>query len=445
MNKHKLLEWALRDAQEIEDDFICPIPDTELDDVLFELHNRRPVKELPSLPKDPEAMIRVLRNHFKNNVSLVSLVLNHHFPDQFLFYHVSKLEPEIFEALDFFAEIVPEFTFPFSRIGKKGIERYLQFNESILAFARAKWPELKFPQARLMALLYAGFAKVFLRRSDYNRYWIMATGPDYFWALDQSDKVDGWSGRKEMKVGDLVFMYRMAPRKAITDLYRVQSDPFFDPWAPWDGFWVDLQRICIIDDIPFSEMRQDLVFSQWSTVRKQFTGTVTELVPHNIYNRLLTKIAKDKKETHHLTPEPLARSGRSGEFASEADFEKDIIVPLLKRWHFRFRAQYPCRFQFGSQVHRGYVDFYVSDKQGDLTLFENKLRIINDHDLERAMEQAKSYALMLGLPSCVVASPEGVWVYRLVRNQASLEQHLSADELRERDQEIRTLLLKLRS
>jgi hypothetical protein len=66
-----------------------------------------------------------------------------------------------------------------------------------------------------------------------------------------------------------------------------------------------------------------------------------------------------------------------------------MIVPLLKHWGLKYQAQHPCLFRIGSQYHSGKVDFYVSDAAGPLTLFENKLRIINDKELRPAVDQAK--------------------------------------------------------
>jgi|SRR5215208_494134 hypothetical protein len=63
---------------------------------------------------------------------------------------------------------------------------------------------------------------------------------------------------------------------------------------------------------------------------------------------------------------------------------------------------------------------------------------------EDGVVEGKSYALMLGLPSFVAASPEGLWIYSLDRNQESLEMQLSPDELEERDEEVHNTLLKWR-
>ena len=162
-------------------------------------------------------MIPVLREYFKDNVTFISAVLNHYFPKQYFFYRVSKLEEEIFEGIQFFSEIVPEFdTLRFPRVGRTGFSRYLKLNEALLKFARRHWPKLT--QTRLAYFLYQGLGDLFLEKSDHNRYWVAAAGDDYFWALDSEDEID-WSSRKEMNPGDLVFMYRKAPRSAITDIY----------------------------------------------------------------------------------------------------------------------------------------------------------------------------------------------------------------------------------
>jgi hypothetical protein len=79
-----------------------------------------------------------------------------------------------------------------------------------------------------------------------------------------------------------------------------------------------------------------------------------------------------------------------------------------------------------------------------LTLFEDKLRIANDEVLDLVMRQAKSYALMLGLPSFAVAAPEGLWIYSLVRNIETLQAHFLPDELTGQDEQARSLLVRLR-
>jgi len=404
-------------------------------------------------------MIPILRKHFKDNVTFISAMLHHYFPKQYFFYRVSKLEKEIFKGLEFFKEVVPEFAgLRFPGVSRTGFDRYLKLNEALLNFARGCWPGHGTPQRRLMYFLYEGLGRLFMERSDHSPYWVAAAGEEYFWALDSEDEIS-WSSRKEMQPGDLVFMYRKDPRKAITDIYRVKSEPYFTPWGGWWGFDADMTKVCAIEGITFADMRKDEVLGKWGTVKKFFVGVVAEPVPSIIYNGLLKKVPETLRKKHHLefakvvkpeSPEPPPGLTQlptvawdfSGQFPTEAKFEEEVIIRLLKKhWSFKYTGQYTCPFRIGSQDHQGEVDFLVSDKEGPLTLFEDKLHILNDKELNLAVAQAKSYALLLGLPSFIVASPEGMWVYALDRNQERLQ--LSADE-GNREEEIKNLLLRLR-
>jgi hypothetical protein len=86
-----------------------------------------------------------------------------------------------------------------------------------------------------------------------------------------------------------------------------------------------------------------------------------------------------------------------------------VVEPLLRGWGFHFTQQAQCRFLFGVNEHCGRIDLLVRNARGSITLGESKLRILNDDDLARATNQAKSYALMEGLARFIVAAPEGFW------------------------------------
>lgn len=447
MNKYQILEWLMIDTEENADQIYHAEDNDHIDltDLLLDLNNGRPISLPEKLPKTPAKMIPALKRHFKDNVTRISLVLNRYFPEQYLFYHVSPLEQEIFAGLEFFSDIVPEFAaLRFQRVGRTGFNRYEILNNALLAFSKIYWPELKKPQSYVSYFLYEGLGRLFSESDEYPRYWVMASTVENFEALDEQDTVE-WSGRKDMKTGDLVFMYRASPRSAITGLFRVTGDPVFDPWTGWGGFWIEMKRVCSLPDIPFATMKADSILSTWSSIRKHFNGTVTEPVPPAVYNRLLDFIPKEVKVEHQLVPEPvIAGAQPSGQFVSEAEFEAVKIAPMLQQWNFKIKAQYPCRVRVGGQLHTGWVDFLVSDDRGQLTLFENKLRIINPKDLERAVEQAKSYALHLSLPSFVVAAPEGFWVYAIEKNHACLVETYPTSEKVDFDK-MKQQLLSLRS
>jgi hypothetical protein len=228
----------------------------------------------------------------------------------------------------------------------------------------------------------------------------------------------------------------------------------------WGGFDAYLTKVCAIEDIPFADMRKDDILGKWGVVKKFFVGVVAEPVPPAIYNRLLEKIPSAIREKHKLKfakiltaegktptlsqPPTLTTSHLSGQFPSEEKFEEERIIPLLRRWRLQYKRQHFCPFRIGSQDLFGRVDFYVSDKAGLLTVFEDKLWITNDNDLKPAVAQAKSYALLLGSPSFVVASPERMWLYSLDRNHETLYPQLPGADLNQQEEEFRSLLLRLR-
>lgn len=140
MNESMVLDWLLQDAEKNGDRHYRQ--GIKLEEALRELNNRQENPLPASLPKSPEKMVPVLREHFKDKVTFISLVLSHHFPEKYLFYRVSRLEEEIFEGLQFFSEIVPEFAIlRFSRIGKTAFNRYTRLNEALFEFARTCWPK----------------------------------------------------------------------------------------------------------------------------------------------------------------------------------------------------------------------------------------------------------------------------------------------------------------
>ena len=94
MNERAVLGWILEDAERNEDHYKeAGGAEGEPYDVLLEdLRNLAGEgAEPPSpLPAASEEAVPLLRSHFKDNVTLISRVLNHLFPEQYLFYRARK-------------------------------------------------------------------------------------------------------------------------------------------------------------------------------------------------------------------------------------------------------------------------------------------------------------------------------------------------------------------
>jgi hypothetical protein len=453
MNAEVVLKWLIEDANKNAERFYnVDVWQRDLNDLISEINSRRNI----SLPNaiiskymvDEEEIISILNDKYKNNISNISLILNYIYPEQYLFYRVSILENEIFAGFKFLSEIYDKFQFSFSRIGhnKDSFANYLILNKALFAFASKAWPNIKDPksiQKRINYFLFDELSFLFLDQNSYNRYWILISGAKNFDSLD--NEIDTiWSGRKEMQIGDLVFMYRQNPRKAITEIYKVSGQPYFDAYLGWGGFYTPLRKIASIKDITMVEMKHDPILSKWSFVKVQSQGVIAASIPYSIYNRLLEKIGNDVCIRLGLSAESIGQEENSGTYSSEEEFEDKIIEPLLRHWGFKFRRQHPCYFIIGSQYHTCYVDFIVQDEKGDLTLFEDKLEILNDSQLKRAVLQAKSYSLLLGMKSFVVASPEGFWIYKVERNREILLYNIKSNKLDENEESMRYLIIKIK-
>jgi hypothetical protein len=442
MNKRLLLFDILQNVEKGHEGFTRTID--SIPDQLFELQNRRSdaITTLPwgsQAPSDSRVAVEALRKYFGDRVTLVSFVLSQTFPQEFLFFRTGDLENAIFDGFAFFADVWPELAFEFPRVGRTGFDRYLVVNRALREMASEVWMEVDHPESRILAFLYEELALLFTIPTDYNRYWLAAERPENTHPLLVGE-MGNCSGKKEMLEGDLVFTYTMSPVKAFTEVSEVRGFPRPDPWGGWDGLWIDLEKLADVRGVSFAQMKADRVLSQWGPVLRNFQGTVTEPMPYAVYNRLIELMPEVATELE-LEPEPLSSIAESGTYASEADFEAKVVEPLLRGWGFHFTQQAQCHFQFGVNEHCGRIDFLVRNARGSITLVESKLRILNDDDLARATNQAKSYALMEGLASFIVAAPEGFWCYTLDRNREELIHRFTHQELLQNDAAMREFIL----
>lgn len=126
----------------------------------------------------------------------------------------------------------------------------------------------------------------------------------------------------------------------------------------------------------------------------------------------------------------------------EATFEDLVVAPLLQRWGLAYTRQAPS-----PAPARGRIDFLVYDDPGGppLTLFENKRAIAAPAALALAAAQAHGYARALGVPSCVVAAPAGLWIYSSAAADPVLVRRISALELLEQPDAALAVLRRLRA
>jgi thioredoxin 1 len=138
----------------------------------------------------------------------------------------------------------------------------------------------------------------------------------------------------------------------------------------------------------------------------------------------------------------LTNPSKSAWSPTEQEIEDALLLPMLARWGWVCQRQYQLT-RSGSRTRRGVIDLLVSvhATQPPLTLFENKRRIADNRDLQRAMKQALGYAITLGLPSFVIADAAMLWVYYVYQGGALLVQQFTWLELEQSDSVVQSLLL----
>lgn len=203
--------------------------------------------------------------------------------------------------------------------------------------------------------------------------------------------LDCWTCSPRVEIGDVLFMYYMAPRKAIHFVCRATSRPYVDPalYVRADRevskyqWWVDISPPVEVEPIPFNEIRQAM--GGYLNLK----GRAGKYVDVAVGNRLL-KAAKvmDGPSAHYagqtltrLTgrrdlpdPEKMSlsewRKLASGKLKGEREVELYIVQPLLRY----------CGIPRKSAIHQlrtgeGIPDYVITRDTVHLAAVEVKQRI----------------------------------------------------------------------
>jgi len=109
-----------------------------------------------------------------------------------------------------------------------------------------------------------------------------------------------------------------------------------------------------------------------------------------------------------------------GVFSDEKDFCDKFVIPLCYKIGYTVKKEYPCYFPTGRKTYHGRIDLMVFYNGTAITLVETKYSIQSQIPRTEQTEQARSYALHYGLGTFIIASPEGLWLYKLNRNKEIL-------------------------
>jgi thioredoxin 1 len=129
---------------------------------------------------------------------------------------------------------------------------------------------------------------------------------------------------------------------------------------------------------------------------------------------------------------------------TEHEVEEALILPMLQRWGWAYQRQHQLTRRSG-RTRRGVVDLLIATDADapPLTLFENKRRIADRRELQRAAKQALGYTLTLNLSAFVVADATRLWVYQVRNHDATLAREFAWLDLEQDDEMLQALLLVL--
>jgi hypothetical protein len=120
-------------------------------------------------------------------------------------------------------------------------------------------------------------------------HWVWVTRPDFYAEADGSDRLElepsedyepggWWTCHESTKRGDLVLLYRTAPRSDVRYLIQAESDAYSladDEFARQQGwaYGCDYRVLHKIDPpISLAELRGDEITSNWQADRVSFNG-----------------------------------------------------------------------------------------------------------------------------------------------------------------------------
>ena len=263
-------------------------------------------------------------------------------------------------------------------------------------------------------------------------------------AEDDEDAVLFWQCDPDIRAGDMLVMCIKSPISAITSVWRCCSTGFNDPF-----FWYyRCSYICKPQKVKrfgLERIKKDRILSKMSIVKKNLQGiNGVELRPSE-YNHILdiTK-GTDIKRLEY------AMDVSEDECVNEREVENKLIKPLLKKLGYT-EEEYTQQLKIPIGNHNNLLipDFVLLPqmKRGFQTAFaiiEAKRSITTKKELKAALEQARSYALQLGVKYSVVFSQEKIWVTTDQDNYAKVVKEFDCGKLKSSDtmQEIRHLLQK---
>lgn len=241
--------------------------------------------------------------------------------------------------------------------------------------------------------------------------------PTAVWCIGGKDDTPSglWQSSEETRRGDILLYYQKAPRSAITQILRADSDGLVDPFF---HFYSRTFLCCpsLIPDITRSDLQADVHFSSHPLVKKNFQGVNGWPMKSDDYRRILEMLECRGFDTSQLPDLPTADFEPDHPIRVEKDVEEYLLNPFLKECGVTeedYIRQMPLRMGRGDVKYPDYAVFASTEPgyEKAALLIEAKLEIRNNREREEAFRQARSYALRLESEFIILCDRNAVWIY----------------------------------
>ena len=228
-------------------------------------------------------------------------------------------------------------------------------------------------------------------------------------AEDDPDEICCWQCNPDTRAGDMIVMYLRTPISAISSIWRSCSIGFNDPFfyyyrCTYVGHPVKVKRFGIND------IKRNRILSKMPIVHKNMQGVNgVELKPSE-YNHI---VDKTKAKVTKLEYEEISADNK---YVNERDVEDRLIKPFLRNIGYdETDYEQQIRVPIGNHNNTLIPDFVIAHetyggKHTAYVVVEAKKSIRNEKELSAALEQVRSYALLLSAKYAVIASQEGIWI-----------------------------------
>lgn len=228
-------------------------------------------------------------------------------------------------------------------------------------------------------------------------------------AEDNPEEICCWQCNPDTRAGDMIVMYLRTPISAISSIWRSCSIGFNDPFfyyyrCTYVGHPVKVKRFGIND------IKKNRILSKMPIVHKNMQGlNGVELKPSE-YNHI---VDKTKAKVTKLKYEEISIDNQ---YENERAVEDKLIKPFLRNIGYE-ETDYKqgIHVPIGNHNNTLIPDFVIAHKTYGgkhfaFAVVEAKKSIRNEKELSDALEQVRSYALLLSAKYAVIASQEGIWI-----------------------------------